>query len=111
MGKVKNIGMVTVASQMISGNSKESVIEGIVSECLCVMPPGTRHIGTELKPIDDLSIPFEMTFEHPVLHDGDRIELQYHREFYKHPNKNEGVNCNVLTGFKYVKPDGEPRYK
>jgi hypothetical protein len=118
MGMVKNVGQITVASEMVGMGTRDEHLKKIVSECLKVLPEGTTHLQTILKSVEGLAIPFEMQFEHPcfgkdhAIQDGDLIQIDYIRSCYPNPSPvgETILFVNVMTGFRYLSPNLTPRF-
>lgn len=84
-----------------------------IKEVLKFLPKGTKHLSTVPLAITSLALPFGVVFEHPLFEDGSRVDFEYRRDIYRTTDIDgvDGIKeLNVITGIKYFKPDGTPRY-
>lgn len=115
MGIVINKGRITTAAAMVSSFDTKDHLAEIVSQCLKILPKGTKHVSTTMGDIGDLSLPFEMRFEHPAfglggaVQDGDIMDFTWVRSYYENPFEDKLGEANIIVGFRYLKPDGTPR--
>lgn len=87
----------------------KKTIESEISLVLSLMPRGATHVSSEQGNVLSLSIPFVLTFEHPLFEDGTRFEFDMERACHKIDDRIE--QYTVLSGFRYIKPDGNFKYK
>lgn len=115
MGTVINKGRISMAATMISSFDMKDHLAEIVSQCLKILPKGTKHVSTTMGDMGDLSRPFEMRFEHPAfgctgaVQNGDIMDFTWVRSYYENPFEDKLGETIILVGFRYLKPDGTPR--
>jgi hypothetical protein len=118
MGKIINRFNV---SSFVFGESNpctvvsEALIQNKIAEevdfLLRLLPKGTIFVSQERLAIVSLSIPFVLTFEHPMFEDGTEIQTDYVRTAWIDPSVPDHLfQGNLFLGIRYIRPDGTRMY-
>lgn len=91
----------------------EQMVDREVRQLMCsgMFPPDTQRGPIYRKPVEALSISFEITFTHPWFREGTVINVGYTREVYVDPGTNQLENFTLVRGIKFTVPskDGDQK--